>query len=992
MKSPAAWLLSRPRGMLALCLCLAALGLVAAWGVPLRLWSAGPAPALTVTTEVPDTGPQEVEDKVTRPLEEELRAVTSCRGVFSLSQAGSSQVTLQLDPRASVSAAAQDLRGRLRRLRPHLPSAARVPVVSQYDPAQRPVAVLAVSGGQSLATAGAWCRLHLIPALRRLPGLAQVELSGAPQPEILVQGDPARLKALGLSLTDLAEGIRTGSQGLPGGLLHQGGLSLPLRVEGRVHDRDGVAGLPVAARDSGRLVSVDQVAQVWQRDRPPERINRLGGRPVVALTLHQTSQADPVRLWGQVRQVLDRAAASPQGAHFKVEVVFSQAALLRTALGRLGNMALLAAGAAALVLLLFLRRPGPTLAALAALPVSLLWALLLLRLLDRDLDLVTLSGLALALGILVDNAVVVVEAVAHHWRSGRAGVRGVLAGVREVAAPVSFATLTTLAAFLPLVLLGGDMRRPLEGFFWGMGLCLAASLAAALVLTPLLLALLPGRAAPAGPGLAGRDLYGRLLDWGLARPWQVLALAGLLVLGGGLAALNLGYQQGEAVGEKGWRVLVVLPPGSATGVTDQVCAPLETAFSSLAGVERVHGAVWGDQGRITVTAQQGADLAQVEAALRERLPKDGPAAFHLLPLGSGPQETTLGVMLLGPDLASLEPHLKELVTSLRALPMVNEAVVHLGAPAPVLELPLDHAALGRLGLSVEEVARQVRLHLAGPVATRLSGEEEEIEVRVQGQDLANEGPASLRRLFIPTSQGDLIALDQITAPRVRRLPTQLTRHNLRRVINLTLRITSGDLWGAARAAQAVLDGHPAPPGFAWRLGAEVDRLRDQRRSMLLASLLALALVYLVMVAATESLKGPLLIMAAAPPAAAGAAAALWALGYPVDQPVYLGGILLCGLVVNVNIVMLDAMERLRRTGLDAARAARLGAGRRLRPVLMTTLSTLAASLPLLLDQGVGSSAWSPLALTLAAGLAASALVCLLLTPVLYKLVYASPRR
>jgi HAE1 family hydrophobic/amphiphilic exporter-1 len=978
-----ALVLARPLGGLTVCLCLAALGLVAAWGINVNLAPSTRFPALTVTIILPDAAPPEVETLVTRPLEEEARAVVGVRKVFSLSRSGRAEVTVELASAGQVSAAAQDLRGRLRRLKPTLPRDARPPVISQYSPSEQPAAVLGVTGDASLAAAGDWARDTLAPRLRRVEGLADVRVSGAPEPEIMVDLDPARLRALGLTSHQVALAVRKSSLDLPAGVLLPGEERLPLRVAGQVQDAEQVAALPLAGRPGGGVITVGELGTVQQSHRDPQEITRLGGEPVVTLALYQAGGANLGRLWSQVEEVLAELAPAGGGGP-RVEVIYSQAQMLDQALGRLGWMALMAAGAAAAVLYLFLRHLASTLAVLAAVPFSLAVALLLVRLMGLELDVISLSGLALALGILVDNAVVVIEAAHHHWQAGLDRRAGLVAGVAEVASPIAFSTLTTVGGFLPLLLVSEKVRLSMGGFFWGLSLSLVSSLLAALVLVPLLLLFTGGQTRP-GPAFRAPAWYQAALAWGLRRPGMVALAAALALAAAGLMAPGLSFRKGSSLETRGFSLLVVLPPGTAKATTSREMAGLEARLAGVAGVERVHSQVWGSQGRVIATLAPEADELGALARAEEALPKpgQGPAQLHLLPLHESGEQATLSVHLTGPDLDGLMAWQNEVSRALHGLKEVKDVVVRMGSPIPELEIALDHRRLGQMGLKAGEVAEEVRAHLTGPVAARIPRGEQELEVRVRGREV--ETLAALQSIYLPTAGGGSVPLAEVATTRLHQRYPELMREDLRRAIRLTLVLKQGDALAAAGAVAELMSTKPPPTGYAWQLGEEVERLRATRREMLTGAALALVLVYLIMVAATESFLGPLVVLCSAPLAGAGVVAALTALGMAVDMPVYLGGIILVGLVVNVGLVMLDAMNRLGREGLDPAEAARLGALRRLRPVLMTTLGTGAASLPLLLDRGVGSGAWAPLALTLAAGLVVSACFSLVLTPALYPL-------
>ena len=985
MRRLLAGLLRRPRGGLAACLCLAALGLLAAASLKIDLFTSRPYPVITVATRLPQSDPRQVELQITRPVEDALRGVLGLRRVYSVSRQGLSRVTLELHTGTSVSDAAQQVRSRLRRLRPKLPRDARPPVIRLYNPAQRPVALLGVSGPGSLGQVGQWARRRLVPALRRLDGVADVVLAGAPEPEILVECDPGRLEALGLTARQVALALNREQWTLPAGRLRLGTSRLPLRTAGRVRDLKELARLPVAAGQGGKVVRLGELASVRESFKDPREVNRLNGRPVVTLAVYRAWGGDLGRMWREIQQVLRRRGGEDQG--YRVQVIYSSARSLDRALGRLGRVALLAAAAAALVLFLFLRSLRSTLVALAALPFSVLVALLLLRLMGLRLDLLALSGLALALGILVDNAVVVIEAVHHAWQQGASRREGILQGTVEVASPIAFSTLTTVGAFLPLLVVSDLVRLRLAGFFWGMGLSLMASLAAALVLIPLLLLVLgrPGRA-PASHGFLVARPYLSLLRLGMARPWLAMLAAAVFLAGSAWLAGGLSFSSGAPLSLKGYTVVAVTPPGTPRRRSESLLLGLEGRLVSQPGVKRVHTRVWGNQGRITVTLKPGVEPGAALERARRLLPRQKEIQFHLIPLdeaGAGLGTTSLTLNLFGRDLPSLAAYARLLRRRLEKLPQLVDSVLKMGSLVPELQLVLNHRLLGRYGLDAEQVARQVRAHLTGPLALRMLRGDREVEVRVRARRPSGEDVKILDDIYLHGREGVRVPLREVVTLHNAAAPSELFRQDFTRVIRLTLVMRTPDRLRAVALVRRALAGMQAPPGCFWSPDQSIPRLRTTRRQMLTGAALALVLVYLIMVAAGESLAGPLVVMAASPFAAGGAVLGLVLTGFAVSLPVYLGGVILAGMLVNVGLVMLDAMNQRLREGMPPRQAAQEGALRRLRPVMMTTLSTAAAALPLLLDRGEGSGAWAPLALTLAAGLVTSAIFALFVTPVLY---------
>jgi multidrug efflux pump subunit AcrB len=649
------------------------------------------------STSLPEHGPQEVETLVTRPSGGRAQGDQRLEGHLFVLQGGAllglSEAGHQGRPGGCGPAGAGQACGGCAGccpLRPMRPSC------SHYNPESRPVAVLGLSGGKSLGEAAQWARDQLVPALRRIDGVADVRLAGDPLPEIRVECDPELLRSLGLSIAQVSRAIRAGHENLPAGDLSVGQRQLAVRTASNLHTARGVADLPVSASLDGRVIRAGEVARVSATFREPSELARLNGKPVVSLAIQRSWGADVGRLWREVQKEL---SALPRGPGLpKVSLIYSQAEYLEKSLKRLSRIALVAGAAAALVLLFFLRSLGSTLAALLACPFSLLVSCLLMRLLGVKLNLLALSGLALSLGILVDNAVVVIEAVHHHWWAGLKRLEGIKHGVAEVARPVIFSTLTTVAAFLPLLAVSDRVRLYMGSFFWGMSLSLLASLAAALFLVPLLMLFL-ARPQKAAARQGQSRAFGRLLDHSQRRPWLGLGLAVLFLALAAWQAGGLAFSGGSGLEMRGFRVIAVTKPGTHKLVTDAKLRRLMAQLAVLPGIKNQSSRVWDNQGRVTVTFTDEAMIQgrSILARAQKLAKSDDMVRYHVLPMGGGGGQSSLGLYLFGPDLPGLYRWQAEVTRKLAALPEVKDVIRRLGNPAPQMELRLKHRELASPG-------------------------------------------------------------------------------------------------------------------------------------------------------------------------------------------------------------------------------------------------------------------------------------------------------
>ena len=719
-----------------------------------------------------------------------------------------------------------------------------------------------------------------------------------------------------------------------------------------------------------------------------EDLTRYNGKALITVAIYRAGDADIRSTWRSVREkVREIQAASDQVPH--IETIFNQAEELESILRRLAAILPITLLVTGLTLFLFLGSVSSTLIVMAAIPISLCLALLFLHTLGMSLDLLALSGLTLALGILVDNAIVVIEAISRRRDEGAPLEDAIISGAEEVAAPLMLSTLAAVIAFVPVVFLSQEIRLFFVSFACAVSAGMAASLVSSLALIPVLFRYMGSRRSRSilmSSDSSGFGLwYDHALSRAVAHKWMVLLVAAcLLSVCIGLAQ-GLSFRKTAGGGAQQFKIILITQPGAATEHTDAIAQEVERQVLVIPGVERVHSDVKGNHGILNVSMELTKEDAAaavrkvVESALAGR--KD--VQFHLMETGSQGEGRKISLDVHGPgpeQLMALQPSLRELLAQVAG---VRDVIIHQANPVPVVGFLVHHADVGFSWVHARSFAYQVRGHLQGPVSARMPEGERMVDVRVRALREAKEGLQPLSRTVIRNERGRLIPLTELAEPATRMEPVDLHRENRRPVMNLSLLLDKDDPLAVADKVKEAFEQHPLPPGYDYSLGDEVRDIIRMRKEMLVAAGVGLVLIYLILVAATESLLMPFIIMIAVPFALGGVVIALRIAGIPVALPTYVGMIILCGLAINVNIVMVHAMKRRREAGDPPEAAARAGARRRLRPILMTVMTTVCASLPMLFDTGSGSSLWSPLALSLAAGIAASAIFSLVMTPTMY---------
>ncbi|MEW6351745.1 MAG: efflux RND transporter permease subunit [Thermodesulfobacteriota bacterium] len=1096
---------ARPVGSLVLCMCLAVLGVGAVIGIPVYLYPQIRYPAVTITTLLADADPEEIEALVTRKIEETVADIPGVKRVSSVSREGKSEVTLEFVPGKDVSGIATEVRGRLRRLFPSLPRDTRFPLITHFNPADDPVMLLGVAGRASLADLSHWAEHVLKPHLNRIPGVAGVQVTGTAVVEIQADCDAGRLKALGLSVHEIVRVIGTANRTQPAGSIDVGDKRIAIRTTGSLETSEEMARQPLRIGAHGGLLTIADVARLREVNREPKEITRLNGESLVSLAVYRSVGADVRQLCADIRARLGQVG-EPSESGIRVRVIYDQADRIEEALDRFKGIIGVSGAVAGCTLFLFLGRVASTLVILAAIPFSILVTLLLMHASGMVLDLFSLTGLSLAVGIVVDSSIVVMEAIAtrsraagsrsqelpglpsvpvrtagadhdasqrdedgqpspraaehpnspekdekcnlRHREEHRAVLEVIVEGTSEVAVPLLFATVVIMAAFLPLVLVSPQLRIYFVGLTAAVCVSLWGSLAAALVLVPLLFRYfsrmrfdlfsfreqfsisgspaqckvpVSGCVEPTQPALglhAGRERWTRILSATPSRLWKrwrrpgfdVIEAFGLprayaKVLAGSMRhpavvgitavvflavswilATRLPYRQDWGIVREGFRVHLVMKPGTATQYTLRETEAAERIIRSLSGVETVHSRVQGNQGKIEVTLKKHCTATTTAAhaeTLKELLPRRTQAQSHVLPLSADTNLRVLSVSIAGPGLDRLVQYANEARKVLVGLPGVLNVLVHQGNQVPQVEFPIQHDLIGSSGVRAMDLASDMRARLTGPVATRVIRGEREILVRVRTAQDAKEGLRPLQSAHVRTPAG-VIPYTELVRPTTRLAPSEIHRENRGRVVRMTVYFERAeDPTRLAEGVSSAMRSLPLAEGYSYALDEEIRQIVETRREMVRVVGLALLLIYLILVAATESFLLPLLITASAPFAVAGVFLALAAFGYAVNLPVYMGMVVLCGLMTSAGILLVYAMDERRRQGLSPEQAAEQGAMRRLRPILMTTAITLITALPVLCDRGTGSSTWVPFAMTVTAGLTVSALFSLVLTPAIY---------
>lgn len=1035
------------------CVAVVLFGLVAFGRLPINLLPDLSYPSLTIETRLPGAAPGEVETLVSRPVEEAVGVVAGVQRLTSRSRPGLSQVTLEFEWGRNMDFASLDVREKLDLIR--LPEQADDPLVLRFDPANDPVMRLYLTGGANLYQLRYVGEEVLKKDLESGEGVAAIKVNGGYEEEIQVHIDEGKLALVGLSIADVSERLGQENVNQAGGSLYEEEARYLVRSNNEFLGLQDVMET-VLVSQAGRIVRVRDVAEVSRGHKRREVVTRFGGEEAVELALYKEGDANTVQVANSVRARLETVESElPEGIELVTGV--DQSEFIRASIREVLMNALVGGAIATLVLLLFLKNPVSTLIIGLSIPISIITTFFLMYRTGTTLNIMSLGGLALGVGMLVDNAIVVLEAIFKHREAGASSFDAARRGASEVGKAVAASTLTTVAVFLPVVFLSGIAAQLFRDMALTVSFSLLASLAVSLTLIPMLAAMLGAvgteNAAPTsddGPDgrvrrvlrfvLVGIPSYGvKILRFAgywlvrgiaiLVRPISSVFDAGMLrlsraypellrlalrsrplVLALALAAFTgtlllvprLGFDLIPTFSQGEFNYRVELPEGTPIEVTDRFLAGTQqvlagdervASISSIAGGSGLNLASTGTEGenvgriQVRMGSGQGADAEEeVIAALRRALAQTEGVRFEFERPTYFSFRTPIEVEVYSDNLDELHPAAAALRSRMEEIPGIVDVRSSAELGNPELQIVFDRAKLAQLDLTLGDVAATVRSKIQGDVATRLLEGDREIDIVARSVEPTGASVETVRRFIIAQRDGVPIRLNAVANISIAEGPSEIRRLGQRRAAVISANVAGRDMGSVAADVREAIGEQVPSAGVTMALSGQEEERSRSLRGLLLAMALAIFLVYLVMASQFESFLHPLVIIFSLPLGAIGVVAALFITGKSISIVAMIGVVMLAGIVVNNAIVLVDAVNQRRRAGMSRADALVAAGSDRLRPILMTSMTTVLGLLPMALGLGEGAELRAPLAITVIGGLTLATLLTLVVIPVVYTLI------
>ncbi|MBS4177328.1 efflux RND transporter permease subunit [Lederbergia citrea] len=994
------------------------LGIVSLLKIPLKLIPDINPPVAVVVTSYEGASPAEVVEKVTKPLEASLATLPGIKNVQTISKEGSNLILLEFSWTTSIDDVQNDVLQRIDQT--PIPSDAGKPRFLKFDPAQFPIIQLSLKTDKDEKSLRILAD-KLTSELTRVEGVASVNVTGTLIDEIRVKIDQEQLKKYGLSQSDVVSIIQANNISMPGETVLTEGKELTTRIISMVHSADEIANLAVTVNPiTGKKIRVKDVAKVVQQEEQSNTITRTNKQPSVLLSVLQETDANTSEVSRDFQKELKNQLKKEQYKGIDSDILFDQGDYIRIAIGNIASSLVFGGALAMLVLFLFLRNIKSPLIIGVAIPYSVIVTFVLMYFANFALNIMTLGGLALGIGMLVDNAIVVIENIYRHLSMGKDPKTAAREGSKEVAGAITASTLTTVAVFLPVVFISGLLGQLFKEFAFTISFSLFASLFVALTVIPMLASKLLKK--PKGDYESKRrrskslNILDRSIRWSLRHRMIVLMTAILLFAGGVFGLTTVGMQFLPPTDEGFFSINVKLENGAAITETEKVIHAMEEKLKVEKDVD-AYVSLIGSTQEATFQGNGMANTAEIYVKLRP-LENRSQSLFEIVDTikpvlekeiknvnenaelrfnvqaASGITPQTLTFNVKDTNKQRLEKSADKIYKVLNNINYVTDLSTSTANTVEEIQITIIRDKAFDAGLAPAQIATIVNDVTRGVQASQVISEESDVyRVFVEYDEEITRNIDKLKTLLIKKTDGTYVKLGDVAKIEIGTGPVEIQRINQQDSIEFTLKYsTETNLGTMTKTVEKEIAELNLPSETEITFSGETELMKNSINDMIMAFILAIVLIYIVMAAQFESFKYPFVIMFTVPLMVVGVAIALLAARIPLSIPALIGVIILAGIVVNNAIVIVDYINQRKQAGLSSFEALVESVKDRARPIMMTALTTILGLVPLALGIGEGTEMNQPMGITVIGGLVSSTLLTLFVIPVVYSLFDPETRK
>jgi HAE1 family hydrophobic/amphiphilic exporter-1 len=1001
----------RPVTTIMMILIVVVLGVVSLRDLPIDLLPDIEIPVAIVSTQYSNVGPEEIEQLVTRPIEEAVGTLENIDTIQSITSEGSSIVIIMFDFGTDMNFATLKMRENVDMVKGFLPDGASDPMVLQIDPTAEAIVQLSVTGSD-LATLQDYSESVLKPSLERIEGVASVNVAGGFENYISVKVQPEKLLGYGLKMDTIAQMLAAENINLPAGSVFNGSNELLLRTIGEFKSIDEIKEIPITL-SSGEVVHLYDVAEVSMEQKDITSITKVNGEAAVSLSIQKQSGTNTVGVANQIEKLV---AQINETTDYELTIIINQADYIKSSIAQVANNGVVGGLLAVIILFIFLRSFRSTLIIGLTIPVSIIATFVLMYFMGLTLNMMTLGGLALGVGMLVDNSVVVLENIYRFVQEGKDRVHASIEGAREVALAITASTLTTVAVFLPIAFTQGLVSIIFKELSLTIVFSLFSSLVVSLTLIPMLaskllvvdemqgqhhnnkfklLGWLLDLSDKVYAGLEGK--YKKLLGWSINHRKTVVIFT-IIVFVGSLVSMGfIGMEFMPTTDEGTFSIGIELETGATLGDTSQVIDEVVERIIDIESIDYLYSSTSGGsfmgssnntgsiQGVLKPKSEIEVSVFDVVDEVERRI-QDIPGVKFTVDASSSMGMvggSAISIELKGDDLEVLRELSDEIVARVETVPGTRNVNSSLSTQVPQMEITVKRNVASRFGLTTAQISNDIKTILDGRTATTYKLNGDEIDIIIEGDGRYNNSIASLEQLNIVAPTGAIVPLNLVADIAINNGPETITRIDQSRIVTVSSGISGRDLASVVSDIQNNVSDIELPMGYSINFGGQNQEMVEAFADLALALVLAILLVYMILASQFESLLTPFIIMFATPLAFAGGILGLFITNRTLNVVSIIGFIMLAGIVVNNAIVLIDYINTRRANGEDRTTAVLNAGPIRLRPILMTTLTTMLALIPLALGIGDGAELQAPMATVVIAGLLSSTLLTLVFIPVLY---------
>lgn len=994
----------RPVGVTMLVIAILALGFVSFRNLAIDLYPEIELPIAVVSTSYEGAAPQEVENLISRPIESAVSTIEGIDTVQSQSQSGASLVVLMFNNGVNLDQALIDVREAVDRVKGILPEDAGEPNVLKFDPQQIPVMWIGLTGSDPVALKQV-ADDRVVPYLERQEGVGSVTVEGGKEPVIHVVLKQEQLTNYGLSASALVQAINAANQSASAGVIDKGDQDLQIRIQGEYESIEDIEKTLIQT-PAGEQLYLQDVADIVETYKKQNTLSIVNGEPAVVLSILKKSAGNTVQVADEIYKAMDEIRPKLPD-EVSLDVVFDTSVFIRQSIDSVMRNMIAGGVFSVLVLLLFLKSFRATIVIGLSIPIAIISTFTLMYFTGETLNVLTMGGLALGIGMMVDSSIVILEHIVSYRQRGYSLIEAAKQGGSELVPAVIASTTTTLVVFLPIVFVEGLASE----LFTPLALTVSFSLIASLVVSITLIPMLSSKLLTKSFETEGRrywfdrlmekmyDIYRGMLRFVLNHRKTTVLSTIVLIIASFSVVPFIGTSFIPPSDQGQLEIRVTAPEGtsleSTQQITDQINEKLGT-YQDILDASYLNIAGGGFEGfggsanEATYTIQlippdeREITTQEVVASLSEEVQTIPGAEIIVREMSAGlGTGDPVQIQLNGPDFDVLKEIADQVVWMIAGIEGVENPESSASEGRPEIQVDIDRDIAGQYGLTYQQVMSQVQLGFNGQIATRYRTGGDEIDVRIVLPEEKRESIEDLETLLIQTPAGQMIPLSAVADLRQVQGPVSLLRENQQRQINVTSDIVGRDLGSITADIQTRLDSMNFPEGYSFTIGGQAEDMMESFQQLALALVFSIFLVYAVMAIQFENYLYPFVIMFSMPATVIGVLFGLFITQKPLSLPAFVGVIMLAGIVVNNAIVLVDYINILRRKGIDRYEAIMEAGPSRLRPILMTTLTTVLGMVPLSLGWGQGAEAQQPLAIVIIFGLTVSMFFTLLLIPVVY---------